>query len=61
MASRRSLPAEIAKFRNRALTAAGLSQVYGDPIRLLLHQGKVMFLQRIQNMVILPMQKPRVN
>ncbi|KAI9129750.1 D-alanyl-D-alanine carboxypeptidase family protein [Acaryochloris sp. CCMEE 5410] len=40
VASRRSLPAEIAKFRNRALTAAGLSQVYCDPNQIIASSGQ---------------------
>ena len=40
VASRRSLPAEIAKFRDRALTAAGLNQVYCDPNQLIATAGQ---------------------
>lgn len=40
VASRRSLPAEIAKFRNRALTAAGLNQVYCDPDQIIAAAGQ---------------------
>ncbi|NJK30725.1 MAG: peptidoglycan DD-metalloendopeptidase family protein, partial [Acaryochloris sp. SU_5_25] len=41
VASRRSLPAEIAKLRDQALSSAGLNQVYCDPNQLVAAVGQV--------------------